>query len=223
MSVLMSCENVSKTYSGNLQSTLVNINLTIKKNNLYFIKGPSGSGKTTLLNILSLIDAHSSGIMKFNNFDISSMNTKAKNQILLNDIGMIFQKYNLLSPLNVIENIMISRLYADFSKKDCIISKAKQVIKLLHLEGLEERKINQLSGGQQQRVAIARVLMQEPELLLADEPTANVDKETEAIIMDIFSQYREKGALIIVSHNDSYADIVDASYELNKGRISSYE
>ncbi|ECL7897419.1 ATP-binding cassette domain-containing protein, partial [Listeria innocua] len=93
----------------------------------------------------------------------------------------------------------------------------------LHLEGLEERKINQLSGGQQQRVAIARVLMQEPELLLADEPTANVDKETEAIIMDIFSQYREKGALIIVSHNDSYADIVDASYELNKGRISSYE
>ncbi|HBM3991679.1 TPA: ATP-binding cassette domain-containing protein, partial [Listeria innocua] len=98
MSVLMSCENVSKTYSGNLQPTLVNINLTIKKNNLYFIKGPSGSGKTTLLNILSLIDAHSSGIMKFNNFDISSMNTKAKNQILLNDIGMIFQKYNLLSP-----------------------------------------------------------------------------------------------------------------------------
>ncbi|MDT0109664.1 ABC transporter ATP-binding protein [Listeria booriae] len=222
MSILMHCENICKTYADNTQPTLFNINLTIRENTLYFIKGPSGSGKSTLLNILSLIDTCSSGILKFNNLDISSISTRAKNQLLLNNIGMIFQKYNLLSQLNVIENIMISNLYADFSGKNCVKHKAKQLIQLLHLEGLEERKVNQLSGGQQQRVAIARVLMQEPELLLADEPTANVDKETEAIIMDIFMQYREKGTLIIVSHNDSYADIVDESYELNEGRLSVY-
>lgn len=223
MSILVQCSNLSKRYVGNDQDTLHDINLSVESNQLYFIKGPSGSGKSTLLNILSLLDVLTAGVMFFNGENVTDLSASQKSQLLLNDIGMIFQKYNLLSHLNVIENIIVHGLYADFSNKKEIIQRAEAAMELLKIEELRNRKINQLSGGQQQRVAIARVLLQEPKLLLADEPTANVDKETEAVIMELFEQYRQKGTLIVVSHNDNYAKIVDKSYLLKDGRLLMHE
>ncbi len=181
----------------------------------YAIKGKSGSGKTTLLSILSGLEKCNEGKIYYEGKDLSKMNLdKYRNS----DIGIIFQSYNLLPHLTAIENIILSIDICNLKIKD----KRKRAIELLSSVGLDEkkgdRKVLKLSGGEQQRVAIARSLSYNPKIILADEPTGNLDKETEEEIIKIFENLakKENKCIIIVTHSKNIANSVDKVYELKK-------
>lgn len=181
----------------------------------YAIKGKIGSGKTTLLSILSGLEKCNEGKIYYEGKDLSKMNLdKYRNS----DIGIIFQSYNLLPHLTAIENIILSIDICNLKIKD----KRKRAIELLSSVGLDEkkgdRKVLKLSGGEQQRVAIARSLSYNPKIILADEPTGNLDKETEEEIIKIFENLakKENKCIIIVTHSKNIANSVDKVYELKK-------
>ncbi len=216
MSVLK-LEKVGYRYSDAEQDEYVlkDINFDFEKGKTYAIKGKSGSGKTTLLSLISGLEKCSLGKIYFNDNDLSKYDLdkyRSKN------IGIIFQSYNLLPHLTAIENVIMSM---DINKMK-INDKREEAIKLLNSVGLSskegDRKVLRLSGGEQQRVAIARSLSYNPDIILADEPTGNLDKETEDEIMKIFENlaHKENKCVIIVTHSKNIATRVDIVFELKK-------
>lgn len=216
MSILR-LEDVCYKYSDGNKFVLKDINYEFELCKTYAIKGRSGSGKTTLLSLISGLEKCTSGKIFYDDKDLSKIDLdKYRNK----NIGIIFQSYNLLPHLNAIENIILSMDVSNLKVKD----KKKKAIELLKKVGLDEevgnRRVLKLSGGEQQRVAIARSLSYNPDIILADEPTGNLDQETENEIMNIFNNLakEEKKCIIIVTHSKNVSDRVDKVFELSNDK-----
>jgi putative ABC transport system ATP-binding protein len=212
MSVLK-LENISYKYSDGNKFVLKDINYEFDKGKTYAIKGKSGSGKTTLLSIISGLEKPTEGTVIYKDKDLNKIDLdKYRNT----NIGIIFQSYNLLPHLNAIENIELSMEVSNLKIKD----KRKKALELLKKVGLDEetgnRRVLKLSGGEQQRVAIARSLSYDPDIILADEPTGNLDNETESEIINIFNNLakNEDKCIIIVTHSKDVSEKVDKVFEL---------
>lgn len=214
---ILKLENVSYRYKDAPKDTYVfkDINYEFEQGKIYAIKGKSGSGKTTLLSLITGLEKCTEGNVLYDNKELKKMNLdKYRNT----DIGIVFQSYNLLPGLTAIENIILSM---DVSKVK-IKNKKEEALKLMKSVGLSEehakRKILKLSGGEQQRIAIARSLSYNPKIIIADEPTGNLDKETESEILAIFERLaREQNkCIIIVTHSQNVCDKADIVYELIK-------
>ena len=179
---------------------LKGINLTIKKGEYVALMGPSGSGKSTLMNLLGCLDTPTSGSYMIANRDVSKMNDNQLADVRNKEIGFVFQTFNLIPRQTALQNVALPLVYAG-EKKDKRISRAKKVLDEVGLSDRITHKPNQLSGGQRQRVAIARALVNSPSLILADEPTGNLDSSTSNEIMKLFEEIHKNGnTLIIVTH-----------------------
>ena len=200
--------NVNKYYqSGNDKVHVIrNLNYEFPDTGLIFILGPSGSGKSTLLNLLGGLDKPDSGEIWIENREISSFNKKEHNYYLNSYLGFVFQEYNILKDLNLKENISLS-LEIQGIKTKIAKRKINKIIEEVELTGLEKRKVSQLSGGQKQRIAIARALVKEPNLIIADEPTGNLDSETSNKIFELFKKLSKNRLIIIVTHDEESANL----------------
>ena len=218
---MIELKNISKNYfSSKKIEVLKNINFIFKPGKIYSLIGPSGSGKSTLLNIISLIDKPSSGFLKLNNIKINENNIDQRDMIRSEKIGIIYQDKNLLSDFTTLENVYIARLSLSNDKKKAI-SDAKNLIKKVGLDKRLSHFPSELSGGESQRVAISRALINSPEIILADEPTGNLDhKNAKDIFKLLFSLKNKKRIIIFATHNRYFADMSDCKLSLINGKIS---
>ncbi|MCK9558205.1 MAG: ABC transporter ATP-binding protein [Candidatus Cloacimonetes bacterium] len=213
--------NLSKIYrTDTVETTALNdLNLTIEKGSFIAIKGPSGCGKTTLLNILGLMDRASRGEYSFTGKNASTMSENERNRLRRKTIGFLFQKFNLISSLTVFENVELPLLYQKVNTS----SRKERVMSILGQLGVEARKDHfphQLSGGQQQRVSLARCVINNPELILADEPTGNLDSRNGEEVMRLLKDLHTSGrTIVMVTHDDHYATFADQIIHLNDGMI----
>jgi len=230
---LFACKKVTKIYHTSSEEirALDAVQFTIEKGELLSISGRSGSGKTTLLNILGLLDSLTSGEVLLDNIAYSSLNKKERTHIRRNDIGLIFQAYNLIPVLTATENVELALNALDKEslqklgilnkndKRDCAINSLREV----GLIGLEKRKPYELSGGQQQRISIARAIVKQPKVLLADEPTANLDKDNSLHVIRLIEKLnQEKGLTCIYSSHDRLIlENVKRIIKLEDGKICS--
>ena len=219
---MIELKNISKNYfSSKKIEVLKNINFIFKPGKIYSLVGPSGSGKSTLLNIISLIDKPSSGFLKLNNIKINENNIDQRDMIRSEKIGIIYQDKNLLSDFTTLENVYIARLSLSNDKKKAI-SDAKNLIKKVGLDKRLSHFPSELSGGESQRVAISRALINSPEIILADEPTGNLDhKNAKDIFKLLFSLKNKKRIIIFATHNRYFADMSDCKLSLINGKIST--
>ena len=195
---------------------LDNINISISEGEWIAIMGPSGSGKTTLLNILSLMDTLSEGKFKLSGENASKLNEEEKNIIRREKIGLIFQQFHLIPYLNALENVMLAQYYHSIIDEEQAIISLKKV-------GLSHRTKHlpsELSGGEQQRVCIARALINDPKIILADEPTGNLDSKNETIVLEIFKTLKKEGkTIVLISHNLELAKNADRIIKIKHGKI----
>ena len=222
MNNLIELLNISKSFDNlNKLKVLKKISYKFKKGKIYSLMGPSGSGKSTLLNLLSLIDRPTSGAIKIENLDIN-FNEAEKNDILrANKIGIIYQQDNLLSDFTAIENIYLASL-ASGKEKELSILKAKDLLKKVGLLNRSNHYPSQLSGGERQRVSIARALINDPQIILADEPTGSLDFDTAKEIFTILKKQINSNRLIIfATHNRFFANKSDCLLEIVGGNIKT--
>jgi len=195
------------------------INLTIENSEFVAIMGPSGSGKSTLMHILGCLDRPTQGRYLLEGKDISSLDRNSLAQIRSRKIGFVFQSFNLLHRTTALENVELPLLYNNSSPK-VIAEKAKKALSLVGLEGRENSYPNQLSGGQQQRVAIARALVNDPAIILADEPTGNLDTRTSIEVMEIFQSLNKQGiTIILITHEKDIASYAKRNITFRDGKI----
>ena len=196
---------------------LKNINFKFNNGDFVSIQGKSGSGKTTLLNILGLLDIKSEGELYINSEKIEKQDlTKLRSE----NIGFVFQFHYLLNEFTALENVMIPALNKKNADKKEIEKRAKELLEMVGLSGRLNHKPNELSGGEKQRVSIARAMINSPELILADEPTGNLDYETSQLINNIFVELNKKGqGIIIVTHSQELANLADYKYILKNGAL----
>lgn len=221
-STTLQVQGVSKVYESPAGTTevLKDINFSIGRGEFVSIVGPSGSGKSTLLNIIGALDRPSLGKVYIRNIDIFSLSNHDIALMRNNLIGFIFQSYNLINRTSVIKNIEIPAIIAGVERKE----RAKRALRLLKLLGIEEKanlKPNNLSGGQQQRVAIARALMNSPAIVLADEPTGNLDTKTGEDVFKLLKSLssRMRKTIVMVTHNPELAKETDRTIFMKDGRI----
>lgn len=220
---LILLKDISKTYQiGKVAvNALININLAIQKGEYVALMGPSGSGKSTLMNILGCLDTPTQGMYMLNNKAVSKLSDNELAEIRNKEIGFIFQTFNLLSRNTALENVALPLVYAGVPKKERL-ERAKEVLTSVGLADRISHKPNELSGGQRQRVAIARALVNHPSMLLADEPTGNLDTKTSHEIMDLLEEINNKGnTVIIVTHEEDIAKRAKRIVRLRDGRIES--
>jgi putative ABC transport system ATP-binding protein len=200
---------------------LKGISLDIYKNEYVALMGPSGSGKSTLMNILGCLDTPTSGSYVLNEKDVSRMPDNDLAEVRNKEIGFVFQQFNLLPRLTAAENVALPLIYAGVSKKQRM-ERALQVLESVNLADRSHHKPNEMSGGQNQRVAIARALVNNPAIILADEPTGNLDSKTSYEIMDIFSKIHEGGnTVILVTHEEDIANYSNRIIRLRDGVIET--
>jgi len=200
---------------------LKGISLDIHKNEYVALMGPSGSGKSTLMNIIGCLDTPTAGLYILNGQDVSKMEDNALAEVRNNEIGFVFQQFNLLPRLTALENVALPLVYAGMSKK-LRNEKAMHVLSLVSLTDRSHHKPNELSGGQSQRVAIARALVNDPSLILADEPTGNLDTKTSYEIMDIFGKIHAEGnTVVLVTHEEDIANHARRVIRLRDGVIET--
>ncbi|HEB9338194.1 TPA: ABC transporter ATP-binding protein [Campylobacter coli] len=212
MKELIQIKNLSKEF-GKVKA-LDNINLNIYKGEWLAIMGPSGSGKSTLLNILSLMDDPSSGKYILDNEDLEQVNEEQKITLRREKIGLIFQQFHLIPYLSALENVMLSQYYhSSVDEED-----AKAVLEKVGLSHRLSHLPSQLSGGEQQRVCIARALINNPEILLADEPTGNLDEANEKIVLETLQKLKNEGkTIVLITHNPELAKFADRTLILQHG------
>ena len=222
----MKLNNLSKIYVKDKKKIKVldNINISFSKGKFYGIIGKSGAGKTTLINILGLLDNYDEGEYEIDNILSSNLTEDKKAELRMHKFGFVFQTYYLNDKLTACENVMIPMLINKDIAKD---KRKERAIQLLKQFGLEDR-INhypkELSGGEQQRVALARALANDPEVLIADEPTGNLDKENDTLIFDYLKEMTRKDkCVIVVSHNDIINEYADKIYLLESGTLHEKE
>lgn len=200
---------------------LKGISLSIFKNEYVALMGPSGSGKSTLMNILGCLDTPTSGTYILNNQDVSKMPDDELAEVRNTEIGFVFQQFNLLPRLSAAENVALPLIYAGIGKKERM-ERAMEALKKVALEDRSHHKPNELSGGQIQRVAIARALVNNPAILLADEPTGNLDTKTSIEVMNIFSTIQAAGnTVVLVTHEEDIAAYAKRVVRLRDGLIES--
>lgn len=211
---ILKLENICYQYDGNKKQALKDVNFEFEKGNIYAIVGQSGAGKTTLLSILSSLAKPTSGKIYLNGEDINKID---KYKFRSNHVGVVFQSFNLLTHLTALENVVLSMNISGkkFNNKKEI---AKEMLKKVGLNEEESnRRVLKLSGGQQQRVAIARALSYDPQIILADEPTGNLDGKTQDEIMDIFKMLAKEGkCIILVTHSPAVAKSANTVYKLTR-------
>lgn len=213
---LLELKNISKIY-GNLKA-LDDINLKVEKGEWVAIMGPSGSGKSTLMNIIGCMDKPSVGEVFLDGKDISKESARSLTEIRRDKIGLIFQQFHLINYLTAVENVMVAQYYHSMPDEE----EALEALKRVGLGDRAKHLPSQLSGGEQQRVCIARALINHPEVILADEPTGNLDETNENIVLDIFRQLHEEGAtLIVVTHDPEVGEVAERTVILEHGRIKS--
>ena len=218
---IIELRNLAKTYDlGTVQvPALRGLDFEIKEGSYTAIMGPSGSGKSTLLNILGCLDRPTSGAYVLGEDDVAGMSDKELSHIRGTRIGFIFQTYNLIQQLDVVENIHLPLFYQGKDIKEYYDHCAKMAKKVGLGDRLEHRPM-ELSGGQQQRVAVARALVNEPLMLLADEPTGNLDSSTEAEILNVLDElHREGRTLVVVTHDDAVAERAERVIRLKDGLV----
>ena len=218
---IIELRNLAKTYDlGTVQvPALKGLDFEIKEGSYTAIMGPSGSGKSTLLNILGCLDRPTSGAYVLGEDDVAGMSDKELSHIRGTRIGFIFQSYNLIQQLDVVENIHLPLFYQGKDIKEYYDHCAKMAKKVGLGDRLEHRPM-ELSGGQQQRVAVARALVNEPLMLLADEPTGNLDSSTEAEILNVLDElHREGRTLVVVTHDDAVAERAERVIRLKDGLV----
>jgi putative ABC transport system ATP-binding protein len=216
-------EGIRKSYFMGKQvlEVLRGISLEIYKNEYVALMGPSGSGKSTLMNIIGCLDTATAGRYILNGHDVSTMEDNALADIRNKEIGFVFQQFNLLPRLSALENVALPLIYAGLSKK-LRTEKAKHVLDLVNLTDRSTHKPNELSGGQSQRVAIARALVNDPAIILADEPTGNLDTKTSYEIMDIFEKINSSGnTVVLVTHEEDIANRARRVIRLRDGIVES--
>ena len=219
--ILLETINIKKTYehiNGNI-ILFNNLNLKIKQGDLIALIGSSGSGKSSLIHLLALLDNPSKGKILINNKDASSLNESQKDEIRRKNISIIFQDNNLLSDFTALENVMMPLLIKGENEKD-ILSKAKKILKDVKILNRSDHFPNELSGGEQQRVSIARALIAETDLILADEPTGNLDFKTSKEIFSLFLKLKKlKKTIIFATHNRELANRADYKLFISDGHI----
>ena len=207
MNPVINIKNIKKTYiMGTVEvNALVDVSLQINKNEYVAIMGPSGSGKSTLMNIIGCLDTPTSGLYEFNGVNVSDMNDNELAKIRNKEIGFVFQTFNLLARSNALHNVELPLIYAGMKKTDRH-ALAEEALQHVRLEDRMHHKPNELSGGQRQRVAIARALVTKPSIILADEPTGNLDSKTGVEIMGLFNDLHAQGnTIILVTHEEDIA------------------
>ena len=222
MNNLISLKKISKSFLNNKKiSVLKKINYSFTKGKIYSLMGPSGSGKSTLLNILSMIDKPTSGSLLINNNIIDYSNTSYNDKIRSKKIGIIYQQNNLLPDFTALENVYLANLALSDDKNKSILN-AKRIIKTMGLSSREHHYPSELSGGEMQRIAIARALINEPEIILADEPTGSLDLFTAKEVFKVLHNLRNKNRLIIyATHNRFFANMADCKLEMIDGNIKT--
>ena len=223
MNSIIHLEKICKSYfMGKMElEVLKEIDLDINQNEYVALMGPSGSGKSTLMNIIGCLDTPTSGLYILNNNDISTTEDNKLAEVRNKEIGFVFQQFNLLPRLTAMENVALPLVYAGMGKK-LRTEKAKHVMELVNLSDRGHHKPNELSGGQCQRVAIARALVNDPSIILADEPTGNLDTKTSYEIMEIFNKIHSGGnTIILVTHEEDIANHAHRIVRLRDGKIES--
>ncbi|MCE7044286.1 ABC transporter ATP-binding protein [Dyadobacter sp. CY312] len=200
---------------------LKSVTISVNKGEYVAFMGPSGSGKSTLMNIIGCLDTPSTGRYILNNKDVSDMTESELAEIRNKEIGFVFQTFNLLPRMSSLDNVALPLIYAGLSKADRT-EKAMLSLKNVGLENRAGHRPNELSGGQRQRVAIARALVNDPSILLADEPTGNLDSKTSYEIMDLFDQLYSKGnTIVMVTHEEDIAHYAHRIVRLRDGLVES--
>lgn len=223
MSEVIRCNSIGKYYQMGTQivKALQSISLTIDKGEYVAIMGPSGSGKSTLMNIIGCLDTPTKGQYILNKKDVSKLIDDELAEIRNLEIGFVFQIFNLLPRYSALENVMLPLIYAG-EKKSQRELRANQALNEVGLTDRKDHKPNELSGGQRQRVAVARALVNEPSIILADEPTGNLDSKTSIDIMNLFSEIHKKGnTIILVTHEEDIANYAHRIIRLRDGLIES--
>ncbi|MFM2233250.1 MAG: hypothetical protein RJB31_1951 [Bacteroidota bacterium] len=216
-------EEIKKSYIMGKQElqVLKGISLDILRNEYVALMGPSGSGKSTLMNILGCLDSPTSGKYILNGHDVSTMLDNNLADIRNKEIGFVFQQFNLLPRLSALENVALPLVYAGINKKTRL-EMAHEVLRKVDLLERSHHKPNELSGGQCQRVAIARALVNNPSIILADEPTGNLDTKTSYEIMNIFSQIHDEGnTVVLVTHEEDISNYAKRVIRLRDGVLES--
>jgi ABC-type lipoprotein export system ATPase subunit len=217
----LNISTLSKSYTDNNEkiNVLSDLNLTLADNSIVSLLGPSGSGKSTLLHLLALLDKPNSGVIKFNNTELTSLSDFEMTIYRRNEISIIYQNNNLISDLTALENVAIANICKTNDKKNANILAKKLLVDF----GLENRVNHfpyQMSGGEQQRVAIARAVINEPKLIFADEPTGSLDQKNADLVLDYLFQLRKKNRLIVIAtHNRDLANKTDLRLSLSDGNV----
>jgi len=222
MNNLISLKNISKSFSNNKKiNVLKRINYSFTKGKIYSLVGPSGSGKSTLLNVLSLIDKPTTGSLLINKTPVNFNENTKNDKIRSSKIGIIYQQNNLLPDFTALENVYLAGLALTNDKKNSI-ERAKEIIKTMGLSSREAHFPSELSGGEMQRIAMARALINEPEIILADEPTGSLDHTTAKEVFNVLYKLKNKNRLIIyATHNRFFANMADCKLEMIDGNIKA--
>ncbi len=225
MPTIIKLQNITKIYHVGSEDVhaLQEISLEISKNEYVAVMGPSGSGKSTLMNLIGCLDTPTSGLYELNGINVSDMNDNQLAKIRNKEIGFVFQTFNLLARSDVLHNVELPLIYGGIGSGE----RKKMAREAIERVGLTERihhKPNELSGGQRQRVAIARALVTQPSILLADEPTGNLDSKTGDEIMALFDKLQKEGnTIILVTHEDYIAEHADRIIRLRDGMVQKDE
>jgi len=220
---IISISHLKKTYKigEEVINALKDVSLSINKNEYVALMGPSGSGKSTLMNMLGCLDSPTSGDYILNSLSVAKMTDNQLAEVRNKEIGFVFQTFNLLPRATTLENVALPLVYAGFSKEDRD-KRAKEVLEQVGLGNRMSHKPNELSGGQRQRVAIARALVNKPAIILADEPTGNLDSKTSVEIMGLFEEIQKNGnTIILVTHEEDIALHAHRIVRLKDGLVES--
>ena len=219
--IIMKLEDIDKFYmeTGNKLHILRKLNLEVKRGEFVSILGKSGSGKSTLLNIMGLLDKIDGGKIWIDDKEVSSLNEMERNNIKNYFLGFVFQFHYLMSEFTALENVMIPALLNNFKNKKEIEKEAKELLEIVGLAERMKHKPNQLSGGEKQRVAIARAMINKPKLILADEPTGNLDEDTGELIFSLFRKINKEHnqSIVVVTHARDLSQVTDRQVYLKRG------
>ena len=220
---LISIEGLRKTYHIGTQQVhaLDGLDLGIDVNEYVALMGPSGSGKSTLMNVLGCLDSPTAGSYHLNGQNVANLDEDALADIRNREIGFVFQTFNLLPRYSALENVALPLIYAGLSKRERL-ERAEEVLEMVGLQDRMVHKPNELSGGQRQRVAVARALVNRPSIILADEPTGNLDTATSTEIMNLFGEIQAAGnTVILVTHEEDIAECAHRIVRLRDGKVES--